>query len=793
MKKLRNLKKNSNNKGFSFVMVIVAIGVVAILIAVVLLLAYQNYKMKVTGLRSEDNFYSAEQVLDEIKAGLQGDMSNSVSDAYSYVMEHYSETEGQDGTRNWYFQTQYVDDLYQTLLKDGTVGEYDLAYLSNYVLQGSPGEASAVASPTDDESEAPKYLVEYADGSTVELECAVANEPAVVDEEGAELLGGKPLQYNYSKGVTIKGLTVKYTNAQGYLSVVSTDLVLEIPAINFTQTATTPDLLSFALIAQEKLDVAQETAVRSTIDGNVYAGAININNAKLTIKAEDYLIAEGGIHVTGTQNDGSGDENYHFIHEGGALWTDGINLDSAKMSLDGNVYVRDDLTLNGKGSTAEIRGKYLGYSNPQPLHDVTDEAAASSAIIVNGRSAVLDFRGLSDLLLAGNGYIDIGASNGYFSDASTTSSVRMGESIAIKSNQLAYLAPADAIRVSNGRITQSGNPVGVKVNANKQLSDLNISLNTSVPLDELGGKTLGDLLIDAGDCQKYVVQQTSSDGTYTIYVYMNLDAEEASRYFAARYDSDTEKYAEVYLPAVANAEDVEDIFNTSIDDMKRFDINGNITDVANRSIEEIDDIQSEVLGYQKAFEALSKKLIISYNALSENEKLETATLFTNLINEEELVDFLGVKGGKAVFRTPETEMDAILIDGNYTVTPADANVRLIVATGNVTVEADFNGLIIAKRTVTIPSGKRPNITAVPEETAAVFQCVYDAAYAGGNAGAEDEGMMKDASENIVSPMTYFKEGEQYLLNGIASGYISGKLGEQINLTDYIRYENWQKQ
>jgi len=122
MKNLKNLKKNRNDKGFSFVMVIVSIGVVAILIAVVLLMAYQNYKMKVTGLKSEDNFYSAEQVLDEIKAGLQGDMSSSVSDAYSYVMEHYTETEGQDGVRHWYFQTQYVDNLYGTLLKDGTNG-----------------------------------------------------------------------------------------------------------------------------------------------------------------------------------------------------------------------------------------------------------------------------------------------------------------------------------------------------------------------------------------------------------------------------------------------------------------------------------------------------------------------------------------------------------------------------------------------------------------------------------------------------------------------------------------------
>ena len=795
MKNLKNLKKNRNNKGFSFVMVIVSIGVVAILIAVVLLLAYQNYKMKVTGLRSEDNFYSAEQVLDEIKAGLQGDMSSSVSDAYSYVMEHYTDTDGQDGVRNWYFQTQYVDDLYDTLLKEGSSGEYDLAYISQYVLQGSPGEAAAAAAPADGESVSPGCLVEYADGSKVELLCSVSG-AAVIDDEGSLVSGEKPLEYSYNKGVTINGLTVKYTNAQGYLSVISTDLVLGIPAINFTQTATSPDLLSYALIADTGLEVSGNLGGRSTIDGNAYAGVLNIDNANLTIKADDYLIVKDGINVkaSSTNNEELAKENYHFVHEGGALWTDGITLDGATLSMDGDIYVRDDLTLNGKESIAAVAGKYLGYSNPQLLNDFTNEADTSSAIIVNGRKSVLDLKNLDALLLAGNGYVDIGGSaSEYFSNAGS-GTVRMGESIAIKSNQLAYLAPADAIRISNGVIAQSGNPLGVKVKAGYELSDLSIYLNTQITLPELGGKSLRDLGIDADDCQPYVVQGAASDGTLTIYVYMNLDAEKASKYFDARYGSDTEKYAKIYLPAVADADKFEDVFDKSMSSMDRLDLNGNIANVASHNLKE-SDVQQEILGYQNAFKALTRKLILNYSVLSRTE--ETGTLYTNLINETELKNFLASRPGKkAVFRTPVTEMDAILIDneGGSAYCPSEDvaeendNIRLIIATGDVHVKEDFQGLIIAKGEVKI-NGVNAKITAVPEEAAAVFQCIYSTGFNADGTRTQ----MEDNNGKVVSPMSYFNEGEQYLLNGIASGYVSGTLGDQINLADFIQFENWQKQ
>lgn len=788
MKNLKKWKENSNNRGFSFVLVIVAIGVVSLLIATVLLIAYQNYQMKVTGLKSEDNFYSAEQVLDEIKAGLQTEMSSSVSVAYSYVMEHYTETEDNDAQRNWYFETKYVDNLYQKLCKDAASGEYDLDNLSKYVIQGSPEEvAEGVAVLADDVEKEPGVVVEYKDGSKVELLCEVSASPvAVLAEDGVLAKSEKPLQYSYDKGITLKGLTVKYTNSKGYMSVVSTDLVLGIPELNFTQTVTTPDVLSYAVIADTAMNVGTKTSKNagggSTIDGNVYAGAIKADNSGLTVKAKDYLIVKDDIDIKANSSG-----QYHFIYEGGTLWADNIILNGAAARLECDSYIYDDLTLNGTGSVISVAGSYFGYSNPQDMNKSKKVSENSSAIIVNGKDAVIDFREVNELMLAGNGYVDLGKvvsgandENGYFQNTKEDT-VLMGESIAIKSNQLVYLAPASAIRVDNATIVESGNPVTVKLDEKKAVSDLSVYLENRIALRELGGKTLANLGIGSADCQKYVVQKANANGTMTIYVYMKLNAEQAAKYFDARYGEEFEKYAKIYLPAVG---DSSTVIGKEISSIGRVDINGNIANAASRNWPEKEtikntDMAKEILGYEDMFEALSSKLIPS--AVTSEEK--ELSVFSNLVNEEELKKF--VQAGKTKeFVTPVTELRAVLVNGNYTVGKADEKVRLIVATGDVNVAEDFEGLIVCGGELTVTSGA--SITAVPEETAAVFQCIYD---------KNKEIVLKDASKKgtALSPMSFFKDGEKYLLNGIASGYVAETLGEQIDLNDYIKYENWKKQ
>ena len=74
---MKKLKKD--NRGVSLVMVIAAIALVTVLVTVALTMGLWNYQMKATNRISKNNFYDAERVLDEIRLGLQSDVSDAMS------------------------------------------------------------------------------------------------------------------------------------------------------------------------------------------------------------------------------------------------------------------------------------------------------------------------------------------------------------------------------------------------------------------------------------------------------------------------------------------------------------------------------------------------------------------------------------------------------------------------------------------------------------------------------------------------------------------------------------------
>lgn len=715
--------KKLNNKGFSFLLVIVAMSFVAILVAIMLLLAYQNFQMKHTGLKSEDNFYTAEQVLDEIKAGLQSDVSAAVSDAYGYVLERYSETEGQDATRNWYFQTKYVDALRARLLGNAATATYNLDLIKSYVQKAD-------------------------DNGTV-----------VIEMDGTQ----STLVTNYSNGVTLKGLKVTYTDDKGYVSIISTDLRLAIPSIDFTQTSSSPDLLEYCVVADEGIVVkGGVTGTPEILSGNVYAGenGLVINDAaRLLVNDSERAIFKDGIDM------GSGAS---FSFSGNAMWTNSIDVLNGAVSTNGNIFVKDDMTFAGTDCSATLTGRYYGFSNPELVKAsnvyregyiaaTTPAAELSSAIIVNGRNTSLNLANLQSIFIAGNSYIN--AKLGVQDESPL--SVQMGESISVKGNQLAYLAPESALVITNGGDSSGGNPIV------DLPSDATVSLNVSKRLLELGGRSLASLGFDADDCQVYYRPGIA-------YVYMKFDSDvQAANYYNAYYKTDVNKYKELFLSD----------FSMNADAMANVTLNGSVFEEVENTIVDQEDIrsaQAEANGYQDMFFAFCKKLIPTYTSLSNDEK--NKSVYENIVEVEDLERYLAsyATGSKFVYTTPGTGLEAILVRGNYTITSADSNTRLVLATGNVTLDADFDykGIVVCGGKFTM--GKGATLTATPDEVSAVFQCVY---CNGGTTVAPDE----------MSPMSFFKEGKDYVLDGITSGVVSGSAGSLIELSDIIIYENWKKQ
>lgn len=733
MRNKENRKLNRDNRGFSFVLVIVAMAVVTLLIVTILYVALQNYQMKQTNLRSEDNFYSAEQVLDEIKAGLQTDINASISEAYNYVLERYTETEGQDTTRNWYFQTRFVDGLRAKLLGNANDGTYDLEHLKSYISN-------------------------TATQGVVTLTTSVTSQN---------------LETSYASGVTLKGLHVTYER-DGYQSVIATDLNIAIPDIDFTQTANAPDLLSYGIIADKGIDMTYPNG-QYAIEGNVYAGGDGIQlgqDADVVVTSMDRTVIDGPIVMA--------DQSTAQFNVG-ALWADDISVTSAKLGLNGNVFVRDDLTLDGKNSEVTMQGRYYGFSNPELVQtsnvykdgylNGTADVAKSSAIVINGRTSSLNLQNLERMLLAGNTYVDA-----RMSETDTNAiNVKMGESITVKSNQLAYLAPAAAIIIEGGGRVEPGNPiVGLAAGAK-------VSLDTSIPLLSLGRKTLGELGITANNCKLYYTQNNIA------YVYMDFTTDQqAAKYFQAYYGANAnskefKEYMDLYLNAI----------QINPDSMVQFKTNGNVLTknslVRNTIItqSDINEAQAEENSYQDMYFALSKKLITMYTALSTEEKEQT--VFDNLVQNKSsdspsLSRFASSEGGKVVFTTKTSGQKAVLVDGNYTVSSADAaNTRLILADGNVLLEAnvDFTGLIICSGRLILENGA--TVTADSQAVAAVFQSII--CESGGTATERTDG---------ISPMSFFRDGSQYVIGGVLNGNVTEIGGNAIDVADLITYKNWKK-
>lgn len=755
---MKNRGLYKNNKGYSFVLVLVGMSIVALLLSAIFYSVYHNYLMKVNNLKSEDSFYSTEQVLDEIKAGLQTDMSEAVTDAYGYVLERYSETEGQDATRDWYFQTKFVDTLRADLLDSlyATSGVYDIGKLANYIV-------GATGTPTVEKNLAngiAKATVTMQDGGV-----------AVISINASNLANS--LAINYSSGVTLKDLKVELTDSKGYYSVISTDLCLGIPSISFTQTSTAPDILSYGIIANEGIET--EGTLGNAITGNVYAGpnGIEITGGTMVMQSDDYTISQGTIQV----NSGA-----VLNFQGGSMWAQGVLLEGSSFTTSGNTYVKDDLTLNGANSTANLNGNYYGFSNPNRLSantakDENNVATDSSAIVVNGRGSTLNLSGLNSLMLAGNTYVKANASTNL--EGSSKDPVLMGESIAVKSNQLMYLTPSQIIEVSGDTAFIAGNPM--------EYLDAGavVTMRTDVRVAELGGKTLAELGIRSGDCQVYYTQNNSA------YVYMKLDEEQAAAYSAAYFSSaagaKVKEYLELYLSDIQLSSDAKLQTNGNI--LTQSKVYGNTIN----SNSNMAEVENEEVSYQDAFLALTKKLLPSYTALSSAEK--ASDVFNNLVytgarqGEDTqtwtLSSFLDSKGtnGTFTFKTPTGELLGILSKKDYVVSSSDIDndVRLLVVDGDVTVGANlvFEGVIICSGTVTLEAGAK--VVADPAGAAAVFQCIYPAT-----------GDIIMDGDIQISPMYFFRDGEEYLLSSIATGSVHGSAGKLIDVADYITYNNWKK-
>lgn len=396
------------------VVVIIAMAFIGILASVLMYMSLLNYQMKANNLQAKDNFYSAETVLDEIRMGMEGQISASVSGAYTKVLESFESTsEEQKNSKMRYYFLSSMQEYYKA--DDTTV--YDLTKLYNYI--------------SADTALAQNTVLEAVRGTDTYRVYQDTSGNLIQEKEGDPTWSGIPkgdLKL-YTDGLSFCNLKVTYTDDAGYVSVIQTDLRVKLPDMEFAQAVTLPSITGISMVAQNNIQVIPDAPMNlsnNTIGGSFYADRLIIGSEEAN--------TENGTGVTVNLQETAGNENADkrmvvakdlYLGRGatltsdqyGELWAGTIRMHGGgnntasvgKIDFAGNsIYVAGDLRMDGQRNNfkagtlidGEYTGQYIGFGTGRNNAD-------NSAVIVNGTDTEIYLNELRNLTLAGNSYISL--------------------------------------------------------------------------------------------------------------------------------------------------------------------------------------------------------------------------------------------------------------------------------------------------------------------------------------------------------------------------------------------------
>ena len=795
---LWNRKKR--NSGSSIVIVIIAMAMIGILATTLLWMSYINYKIKVNDIRNKNSFYSAETVMEQILAGLQKESSDAVAIAYKETLSRWDQDDdGIQSEANHYssFASMYLDTLVKQLKnKEKGDGYYNRDTLRNYV-----------------DSEIWKNVNESAwNNGTDETDASMAKAPVM------ELVNGNSL--------ILRNVFVSYMDGDR-LSIVSTDLCLDVPQIVFTKSSSSiDDLYDYLLIGNQGISLTQGSG-QVTGDGSIYAGTddkgkggIIINPASsLAINNGRYVISKGEIDVVGP---GAGFIVRDAKETGSSVYAKNLDLQSGTISLDSKTYIANDLTLSGSGSKATLTKEYYGYgtSTATGLEGDPTDQENSSAIIINGQNSTVDMSGVNTLMLAGRAYIGTNTTKEELDQNAAAAvedagkknekAVLMGESITVKGGQIAYLVPTECLGIYNGETIIGQNPLTqdqtTKMQAYKdQYGDNFKEVDFTRSVGRLGGQSLASFGVADMDHIRKVSTQYVGGGTESkslTYYYLVMDADNAAKYYQTYYlngsnkesiDHYFKKYATggILLGDYTSAQNSYTILgnalvsdalsqsgvsllastNTTTNTMtpaEVFQKSGEIANVYKGLTTNLSEDGASASTFRNVFDSVIKDKITTKQADGTDHD---DTIQEYLVNNG--------TGGTMEFTT-EDGLKGIITTGNYTLSSATggaSKVRLIVSLGDITIDRNFTGLAIAKGTITINGAITNGASSLKRNKMELYKVL--------NATTGAEG-------DTTTPMTFFVNGETSLADGAQEAPTDDAGNLNIDYTGIVRYVNWEK-
>lgn len=741
------MKKNSfhkDDRGASLLAVLILMVVVSAIAVVITKITIVNIQMKEVERGTKKNFYSADAIMDDLRTGAREQAETALENAYADVLQHYVDyTSGGKNVQD-VFKQNYMNGLEKyfadpmktkvdTTNEQGNVvyrvAGYDADKVKGCILDGT--QRGCFVAPAD-----PKYEIDYGAGT-----------------------------------FTLKDVRVVYKDAQDYETSITTDLVFSTPDMNFSGQSQVQEFMKYALIADDQINV---NASNVTVDGSVYAGAggivasgngTGVLNGRMILTRGDIVADMGSALKVGDGNSSIWAEN---------LMTTGKS--AATLNVNGNMYVADDLALNAKESKVTLQGNYYGYNfqkNYGAGDTVATDADFSSAIMINGKSSSLNIQNLKYLLLAGRTYISRG-------NNSSNTDIQMGESIAARTNQLAYYVPERYVKVESGEraLLKWNDAQNVKI-GEKEYPIGESDYAASIHVDPV---KLDGWLNHANPIVPYYY-------TNGVNYYLSFKSQQdANEFYAAYYAGNTGKaggLAGTYLDKNALIIDEHNkvIMTLSGDIMYRTkpeemfqekavtiepdnwkDPAGLLWDYCSKLAVSYKSLE---LGLKDFGQSVTPDQV-RFSVTDENghEKIDKSIdpLFDKLIDRSALQEEIAKhkNPGDTGFTVYHPADDVYLIDntGVYDL-PTSITKGIVVATGSVKVSGNFEGLIISGGKVTFDANVQVK----------------------GNKLLVSNLFKEDQSRQAPLFSKFFRD-----CSGTAASNISG----QLDLDSYINYDEWKK-
>lgn len=821
-------KGKKNNSGSTIVIVLLMTSFVLILSTLITTTTMINLRMKMASSQSTKSFYTAEQAVDEVRAALGVISVECFNTAYEEELTKLYSTNSTGTTinnkeANQQMRQKYTKDLLNKMQLFEGVPSSD-AKIAFYL--GQPAGSFTIANWNADDTKADekKIYTSFVDTLNNYIEDNTKLSVEKVTKITFDVSGVSPL---YSYAIGFYDCVVKYLDNSGNYSYITFNGAVGMPDIEIDfkndDKVGTLCFADYSLVGNGGIILPKNAS--ATISGSAYAGTgASAKGTALTINEGASLTMGGGYFVCGGNIEA--DNNSGLSVNNTSLWAKNINV-SDGVTINSNAAsfnLQDDLTVDGENSEVNINGSFFGFGYEEG-NLAKQRPNYSSAIIVNGLNSHITFGSLGQLYVAGRAYIKFSDDRAYAT----------GESSAVNISQAIYMIPVKLLTngSKNPSALNDSSSSGVKftcdINENNFFaydllaSEKYESRNAYFDIDgnlvdesTLETDSTTHLITDANiraNSKTYYYFKFKDDYARNQYANLILDETEFESYISGKSDDYKDNARKLRKQIIAAKDSFKGLTNSSITGVsintpgafsQITSSSGSTLSAAELKIKAAStdralryDVLNKILanplksdeesGWYTSRADLQNDLSSRNPAKYSSINLSNYTLgdvFGNIINEEGIEELLRSGAGPTYSYPRFTDGSHYAV---YKLNSADPTETLkistvgfasglVVCTGNVDVDVDFSGVILAKGKVTVESG-----------------CTVSNGYTETSFKTAMEGWMNSANEADGTLRNGYDIGHIFRFYNSKTTTTSGTLTvDKMTYRDMVRVDKWRK-